>query len=155
MPLKRKSLPNKPPKLWGLERLTFSKAIQNVMDADYIDQLNGDEKQWLSTFFNEFYGNTLNKDWRKNLHYKEQLKSIYDQTNARNRDIFNQRYKFNENDQGIPIPDRYSEFTNPENAILELLDKTDKIKKFIKSALDAQTEREFTKKLTEVVFEIE
>jgi len=142
-------------KLWGLERFTFPVAIQNVMDMDYIGKLNNKEKQWLSQFNNEYFGNTLNKDWRKNLHLKEQKKSIYDQTNARNRDIFNQRYKFNEYESGMAIPESFSAFTNPEAAILELLDKEEKIKKFIKKALEANTDKEFTETLTRVVFEIE
>lgn len=125
------------------------------MDQDYINKLGPEEKVWLSQFNNEYYGNTLKKDWRKNLHMKETQKAIYDQTNARNRDMYNKRYKFNEHESGIAIPNDYHEFANPEEAIIEAIDKEDKIKKFVKSALKARTEKKFTEEMTKVVFDME
>jgi hypothetical protein len=158
---RRKSHKKKQTKLWGLERLTFPKAIQHVLDMDYIAELNDDEKRWLSEFNASYYGNTFpskHKSGRKtNMFDKAGIprKELYDQTNARNRDIFSKRYKFNETFQGIAVPESYSEFTSPENAILDAIDKEGIIKKFREDAAKAQTERAFIDKLTSVVFDTE
>jgi len=151
---KKPTQKTRPKKLWGLERLTFPKAVQQYLDQDYISTLNDEEKQWLSKFNNEYYGNTLNKDWRKNLHLKEQKKAIFDQTNARNRDIFNNRYKFNENESGIPIPDSYSEYANPEQTLIDAIYIEKEINKFRKQAIRAKTEKKFIDELIKVVFDI-
>lgn len=125
------------------------------MDIDYVDQLNQEEKEWLSQFNNEYYGNTLNKDWRKNLHYKEQKKSIYDATNARNRDVFNKRYKYNENENGIVVPDEYSKYTSPESANIEYLDLKKKMTKFIKEAKASGLSDKEVEELVKVTFDLE
>jgi hypothetical protein len=152
---KKKSKKRKIKKRWGLEKLTLPKAVQQFFDYDYLNQLTEEEKNWLSQFTDEYYNNTLNHDWRKNFHYKEQKKSIYDATNARNRDMYNKRYKYNETLIGVAIPDDYHTFTSPEDAILDAIDLEEKIKKFREAAEKAQTAREFTNKLVGVVFEVD
>jgi len=142
------------PKLWGLEVRTFNKAAQQYMDVDYVNKLNDEEKQWLSQFNNEYFGNTLNKDWRKNLHMKDSKKAIYDQTNARNRDMYNKRYRMNDEDHMI-MDNFDNEYTSPEDALIDFMDKEEKIKKFVDAALKARTEKGFTKELTKAVFDIE
>lgn len=130
------------------------------MDMDYIKDLSDEEKQWLSDFNSEYYGNTVNQDWRKNLHMKGHKKAIFDQTNARNRDIYNKRYQMyetgNDNeDYGIMMPDGADIYMNPEDAVIEFIDKEDKITAFVERALSKGTPKEFTKQLTKVVFDIE
>lgn len=153
---KRKPKKIKKAKLWGLEVRTFNKAAQQYMDVDYVNKLDDDEKEWLSQFNNEYYGNTLKlEDWRQNLHYKDQKKSIFDATNARNRDIYNKRYKYNEYDSGIAIPSEYHEYCNPEDSYLELIDKNDKMIKFIADAKASGLTEKEALELTRKVFDIE
>lgn len=56
------------------------------MDQDYVSKLNDKEKEWLSKFNEEFYGNVLSPKTKRS---KKGRKEIFDQTNARNRDIYN------------------------------------------------------------------
>lgn len=150
-PIKKK----KKVKLWGLERLTFNKAAQQYLDQDYISTLDDKDKEWLSRFNNEYYGNTLNKNWNKNLHYKEQKKAIFDQTNARNRDIFNKRYKFNEHESGIAIPDSYHEHTNPEGAYADYIDIQRKVLSFMNEARESGLEEAEIIEITKKVFDLD
>lgn len=149
-------------KNWGLEVRTFNKAAQQYMDYDYIAKLNPEEKAWLAQFNNEYLGNTLNKDWRKNLHYKENKKAIYDQTNARNRDMYNNLYKYNEGN----VKENHSlellinskidqSHTSPEESYVELLDKRDAIKKFMIDAKDSGMNYKEILDLTRKVFDLE
>lgn len=87
---KRKSTSKYKKKLWGLEPLTFPKTINHYIDQDYVKELSDKEKEWLSDFNEEYYGNKLSK---KTLRNKVKKKEIFDQTNARNRDISNIRFK--------------------------------------------------------------
>lgn len=144
----------KPKKLYGLEPLTYNRAAQQYVDIDYVSQLNDSEKQWLSTFNEEYYNNTLNKDWRKNLHYKEHKKSIFDKTNARNRDIMNKRYRMDDEENYI-MDNNDTEYTSPESAMIEAIDKKEDIEHFVKKARRKGTDEKFTKKLTDVVFGVE
>lgn len=56
------------------------------MDQDYINELSDKDKEWLSKFNEEWYGNKLSKRTARS---KNKRKEIYDQTNARNRDVYN------------------------------------------------------------------
>lgn len=161
-PQKVKSLKPKKPKLWGLEKLTFNKAVQQYMDQDYITKLNDDEKAWLSQFNNEYYGNTLNKDWRKNLHMKENKYDIYDQTNARNRDMYNKRYKYNEGDinqdhniETLVASKIDFDHASPEDSYLEFMDKETKMKKFMQEAKDSGLNQKEVLDLTRKIFDLD
>lgn len=125
------------------------------MDQDYINNLSQEDKEYLSQFNNEYYGNTLNKDWRKNLHLKQDKKAIYDQTNARNRDMFNQRYKYNENESGIPIPEHFSEYSNPEDAYIDYIYIKKKMLKFMEEARASGMDEKEVIELTAKIFDIE
>lgn len=149
-------------KLWGLEKLTFNKAAQQYMDWD--EKMTQDLKNnpeaaaWYSKFNEEYFGNTLDKDWRKNLHMKETKYDIYNATNARNRDMYNKRFKYNEGDIGleqIVSSETFTQFMNPEDALIESMDKAEAIQEFVDKALKAGTDKKFTKKLTRVVFDME
>jgi len=125
------------------------------MDQDYISKLGDDEKEWLSQFNNEYYGNTLNKDWRKNLHLKETKKAIYDGTNARNRDMYNNRYKYNENEGGIAIPNSMSEYTSPEEAIVDFIYIKKKMLQFMEDARASGLNEKEVLNLTKVTFDLD
>lgn len=56
------------------------------MDQDYVNKLDDKDKEWLSNFNEEYYGNKLSNKTKRS---KSKRKAIYDQTNARNRDIYN------------------------------------------------------------------
>lgn len=132
------------------------------MDYDYVNKLNDEEKQWLAQFNDEYLGNTLNKDWRKNLHYKGHKKAIYDQTNARNRDMYNNLYKYNEGD----IKENHSlellintkidqSYTNPEEAYIETLDLRDTITEFMERAKSSGMSNKEVIELTKKIFDLE
>jgi len=149
-------------KLWGLERFAFNKAVQQYMDQDYINNLDYTEKEWLSQFNEEFYGNKLNKDWRKNLHLKETKKAIYDQTNSRNRDIYNNRYKYNEGDmyhdhniETLVASKLDFDHASPEEAYIEFVDKDKIMKKFMQDAKDSGLSDKEVLDLTRNIFNIE
>lgn len=75
------------------------------MDQDYIQVLESAEKQWLNDFNETYYGNKFPNKSRRgrktNMFDKADIarKEIFDQTNARNRDIHTTSYKINA-DQG-------------------------------------------------------
>lgn len=156
-----KSKPKTKPKvkkLWGLEKRTFNRASQQYMDWD--DKMAQDLKndpeaaKWYSQFNNEYYGNTLSKDWRANLHFKVQKKEIYDATNSRNRDMYNTRYQMGDSD-GYIADNHDTGYTSPESALIESIDREDDIKEFVEKALKAGTDKKFTQQLTRAVFSVE
>lgn len=69
----------------------------DLIDYDYIDKLNDEEKAFLNKFTNEFIGASFDKEDPKkkgkrrkfkNLHKTAELvKSCYDANNSRNRDV--------------------------------------------------------------------
>ena len=72
---------------------------------------------------------------------KEQKYDIYDQTNARNRDMYNKRYKYNEGDinqdhniENLVASKIDFDHASPEDAYCEFMDKETKISKFMKEA---------------------
>ena len=91
---KKSAKPQRKKVLWGLKPLTFNRAVQQYMDQDYMDKLDDKSKEWLSKFNVEYYGNTFKKGKGPlNHHVKADHKKVYDQTNARNRDMYNKIYK--------------------------------------------------------------
>ena len=60
-----------------------------LIDYDYIDKLNPEEKEWLNKFTNEYVNDVLDrKNLKNNLHNTKELKKdCDDRNNARNRDI--------------------------------------------------------------------
>ena len=73
------------------------KTRQELIDYDYLDKLNDDEKAWLNKFTLEYTNASFEKEdpkrkgkrrKLKNLHKTKKLrKKAYDANNARNRDI--------------------------------------------------------------------
>lgn len=159
--VKKKTKPKKL-KLWGLEFKTYNKAAQQYVDQDYINKLNYKEKEWLSQFNEEYYNNTLNKDWRKNLHMKENKYDIYDQTNARNRDMYNKRYKYNEGDinqdhniETLVASKVDFDHASPEESYCEFMDKEKNIRKFMEEAKASGLNKQEVLDLTRKVFDLD
>jgi hypothetical protein len=149
----RKKSSKKQKKLWGLEVLTFNKAVQPYMDQDYVHKLDDKSKAWLSKFNEEYYGNTF-KDGRGpiNLHLKQDRKLVYDQTNSRNRDMYNQRYRMYEEIDWSGMD--YYGTPSPEDAFIEALDKKKRIKAFVEDSMELESNQEFIQTLTRFVFNI-
>jgi len=73
---------------------------QELIDFDYLDKLNEQQKEYLNRFMGEYMGASIAKKEysrngkifkrvsNKNIHTKEFHKSLYDANNARNRDIY-------------------------------------------------------------------
>lgn len=123
------------------------------MDQDYIDKLDGKSKEWLSRFNIEYYGNTFKKgSGAHNLHVKDKHKLVYDQTNARNRDIFNQRYRLYDNPEWGGMD--YYGTSSPEDALIEAMDRRERIQTFISEALEVENNSDFLEQLTRFVFNI-
>lgn len=84
----------------NLQRNMNLKRRQELIDFDYIDKLNDTEKEWLNKFMGEYMSASFPKQVvqkgdteykrhsTKNLHKKDRTKEVYDQNNARNRDIY-------------------------------------------------------------------
>jgi hypothetical protein len=85
----------------NLQKNLNLKRRQELIDFDYIDQLSDEEKEWLNKFMGEYMGasfprqvvtkkdGTIYKRYSsKNLHKKEDRVEIYNQNNARNRDVY-------------------------------------------------------------------
>lgn len=132
------------------------------MDQDYIGKLGDKDKEWLSQFNNEYYGNTLNKDWRKNLHLKDNKKAIFDQTNARNRDMYNKRYKYNEGDmreehniETLIASKLEIDHSSPEEAYVEYIHVKKKMLKFIQEAKESGLTDKEAIELAAKIFDIE
>lgn len=53
------------PLLVNLEKRTFSKQLQDLIDFDYIDELNEEDKRYLAKFISEYYGGNIKKDKSK------------------------------------------------------------------------------------------
>ncbi len=74
--------------LIGLERKTFKKCYWAV-DSDYYDQLNLEQKRFMSRFNNEFYKGNVKKGDPNALHKSDELrKDCYTRNNIANRDIY-------------------------------------------------------------------
>lgn len=106
-PQKKKKKPSKRKKqtLWGLEPRTFKRGSRYFVDQDYTKDLSDKDKKWLSTFNEEYYNNVLTPKTKRS---KKKRKTIYDLTNARNRDMYtNYRIydteKRNDNDDELKL----------------------------------------------------
>lgn len=63
------------------------KSRADLIDYDYLDKLNDEEKEFLNKFTEEYVSASF-KPGRKNLHRTKKMKKLcYDANNARNRDV--------------------------------------------------------------------
>jgi hypothetical protein len=88
----------------NLQKNLNLKRRQELIDFDYIDELNEEEKEWLNKFMGEYMGASFPRQVVKkkdgtvykryspnNLHKREDRLDIYDRNNARNRDIYSKK----------------------------------------------------------------
>lgn len=153
-----KKIPRKKEKLWGLEPLTFPKAAQEFIgiDEQYKKDLMNDPKAaaFLSKFHDEVYGNKFRKGkGAKNLHVKDARKEIYDGTNARNRDMYNRRYRYQDIEYVASM--EASDTANPTEAIIDYIDKKKKIKAFYDELLGQGVSVKEAQELTSYIFNLE
>lgn len=83
---------------WGLEFNVFNRGIRQYLDIDYVNKLSPEDKEFLNNFIQTYYNNVFPKKSKKgpktNMFDKAGIarKEIFDQTNARNRDIYTTGY---------------------------------------------------------------
>lgn len=100
-----------------MEARTFNRGARYMIDQDYVNDLSPEDKQWLSDFNETYYGNKFpkkNKSGRKtNMFDKAGIprKEIYDQYNARCRDIHATGYRLNSDTTDVTL-DPNGETTN-------------------------------------------
>jgi hypothetical protein len=108
------------------------KTRADLLDQDYLHELNGEELEWLNKFNSEYVGASLDKDdLDNNLHNtKKLLKDCRDRNNARNRDVLTLEKAKN---QLLDYEELYDEAgpNNYEDSIIEELDK-----KEVREAID-------------------
>jgi hypothetical protein len=102
------------------------------MDQDYIEELNHEEKQWLSNFMEEYMSGNTNHEGEALHKTKEELRECYGRNNARNRDIYNHKKANGHLIQAdTRILDLYDKeqvdnADNQEDVQIEISDKTNK-----------------------------
>ena len=85
----------------NLQKNLNLKRRQELIDFDYLDKLSDEEKEWLNKFMGEYMSASFPKQTvtkkdgsvyaryaPTNLHKKEHRCDVYNQNNARNRDIY-------------------------------------------------------------------
>jgi hypothetical protein len=151
----------------GLHARFFSKIKQEYHDIDYANQLSDKEKDFMSRFMDEWLGARLNHPGKKLHKTKKERKMVYDANNARNRDVMSQgrvkasveevyikpaEEKVYEDVLAYSEPDALSEVsesmshTNPEDAMIELIDNKRKAEKKLKLIEDRLENSELVKK---------
>lgn len=72
----------------GLEKKSFPKHKEWMVDQDYFDKLSPEEKEFMGRFNQEYYRNRFESS-EKDLHNSPELKKkCYSAENARNRDLY-------------------------------------------------------------------
>lgn len=72
----------------GLKKQYNLKSRQEFLDMDYIDKLNDSEKEWLNKFIEEEVNADFRHKGKKLNRTKKERQKIYNNNNARNRDIY-------------------------------------------------------------------
>lgn len=107
------------------------KVRREFLDMDYIDKLNPKEKEWLNKFTEE-YLNASFKNKPSDLHKsKKSKRTIYNQNNARNRDMFSIAKANNLLNYSEPKIDDYEENNevvseNIEDLLIDYIDSKKK-----------------------------
>lgn len=118
------------PKDTGLQKKYYPKTKRELCDFDYIHKLNKKEKEWLNTFMEEYAKAYLNHGKKRKLK-KTHIKEVYQQNNARNRDMWNKYQKIDVSNIGISefIDQNTKTFSNIEEALIDFLDLIKNYKK--------------------------
>lgn len=74
--------------LSGLNKKFFSKVKQEFHDLDYINQLDNKNRAYMSSFMEETLGARFNHNGKKFIKTKAGKKKIYNENNARQRDVY-------------------------------------------------------------------
>jgi hypothetical protein len=126
-----------------LDPIYMPRVRREFVDHDYINELNNEEKDWLSKFDSEYYGASIQKTKtgnikKKHIHDKnEHAKELYDSNNKRNNDLYGVTRinglleNIDGQDDGIGIADH----TKSEQAMIELITYKEDIKKSYQEAL--------------------
>lgn len=72
----------------ALDPSYMPKVRQEFLDIDYLNQLSPKEKEWLNKFMEEHLNASFKNNKTDLTKTKEQKKKIYNQNNARNRDLY-------------------------------------------------------------------
>lgn len=119
----------KTPKDTGLKKKYYPKTKRELCDFDYLDKLTDSEREWLNTFMEEYAKAHINHGKKRKLK-KHQIKEVYRQNNARNRDMWNKYQKVDLGEVNISeFIDVNTPVTQTEDVVVELLDINRKIKK--------------------------
>jgi hypothetical protein len=139
---------------WGLEFNVFNRGIRQYLDIDYVNKLSPEEKEFLNQFVQTYYNNSFpkkSKPGRKtNMFDKAGIprKEIFDQTNARNRDIYTTNYHIYDSEKNSDNANLDSVFDiNRESYEEELTDYLDYKKiydTYIKAGFDEDEARSKT-----------
>jgi hypothetical protein len=83
----------------GLKKKSQRRAARPFVDFDYLDKLSPEELAWLEKYVQEEYRAYFKNDGTDFAAPRSpERKRCYDDNNARNRDIWNQRYRTDEDD---------------------------------------------------------
>ena len=85
--MKKKPTKRSKAKYPALDPLLNLKSRIDLIDYDYINNLDPEAKQWLNDFTEEYINANLNHKGKKLHKSKSQKKDCYDRNNARNRDV--------------------------------------------------------------------
>lgn len=97
----------------GLIKKYYPRTKRDLVDFDYIEKLSEAEKQWLSSFMEEYAKAHLNHPENK-IHKKKYAKSIFAANNARNRDVWGKFNKVDTYTQSIFDVLEYQQLKNSE-----------------------------------------
>jgi hypothetical protein len=88
----------KPKPRYGLIPAANHKKVRDFIDFDYVSKLSSEEADWLNKFSTEFYGATFNNN-ETDLHQTViKRRKIYNENNARERDVYNKTILVNVDD---------------------------------------------------------
>lgn len=103
---------------FGLERKSYPKTKEWMVDQDYLAKLSPEEREWLGRFNQEYYRNTFENS-SDDLHNTKELKQkCYSTENARNRDLYSKEVvknnmsstRVNTEDGEMDLLDTYGEY---------------------------------------------
>lgn len=111
------------------------KTRHDVIDMDYLNQLNPEDKEWMNQFIDEYVGASLDfKNLENNLHNTKELKKdCTDRNNARNRCLYTQAKinhmldELGEQEQ-VSADMKHANANNIEDALIAYIDKKKKLK---------------------------
>ncbi|MDW8345656.1 MAG: hypothetical protein RML94_01770 [Bacteroidia bacterium] len=106
----------------GINRQFYPRTKKELIDFDYLNKLSDKERQWLSSFMNEWAKAYLTHPQKK-IHKKRKYKKIiYDANNARNRDMWNKFSRVYPK-ENIPIYTLLDSICNKDNVQLDYEDR--------------------------------